>query len=570
MPVKDPTPTKRPKAPEIAEKARFKEEKPSPFSIEGIRRGAVASNIVKVFLVASGVIMAGGFIVSSLSPVPGVRGQNPAAANANANIAQVGTRTISNDQVEDLMARQEQYARQFGQSTTAASYLDSKKAALQSLTDNAATIEAAKKSGVEVSDADVDAKINQEIADSLKPQPGQTEAAFRRLIETKYGDMDKAKSTILAGITPSVRDGIRDSLYIEKLQKQAEAANKVTEDDLKRSLTKLNLYQIVVSPPLPKAGQMPDAKAGEAAVRAKAEKLLAQLKANPTLANFQAIAKAQSDDPVSKVKGGSLGDKLPSQLSPEIGDELAKAPGPIVGPLADLSGSQVIYFVAARKTELPKDYAKNKAKLLADFEKSEDAKAWQKRQDELKKSVPPQISDPALLAYTATQNNPDFFKQTPEAQKQARAGAIEQYKSALPNAAPMEAAAINYQMAQLYGAQGDKPQQLAALKAASDKEPNDPNLHLEYARALRDAGQPKVALAELKAASKRLDEAPSPPSPFGFNPDDATRQQLAAEFGLLKEPKLAQAERAKVKPAPMPGGMSGMPGGIQIQPQGAR
>ena len=571
MAVKEPTPTKRPKAPEIAEKARFKEEKPSPFSIEGIRRGAVASNIVKVFLVASGLIMAGGFIVSSLTPAPELSGQG-AVPGANTTIAQVGTRAISGAQLADIMDRQEQFGRQFGQTTTAASYLDSKKAALQSLTDNAAVIEAAKKSGVEVTDADVEAKINELIAQDLKPQPGQTEAAFRRLIETRYGSMDKAKAEILGGITQEQRDGIRDSLYVEKLQKQVEAQNKVTEDDYKRSVTKLDLYQIAVQPPLPKAGAAPDEKTSEAAARAEADKIAAQLKANPTLANFKTLAQKESDDPLTKPKGGALGFKLPAELGPEIGDVLAQAPGPIVGPLSNPGGAQSLFFIAGRKTELPKDYAKNKKTLLAEFEKAEDAKAWSKRQEELKKSVDAQISDPAILAYSATQQNPDFFKKSPEEQKKARAAAIAQYQSALPNASPIEAAAINLQMAQLYGAQGNKPGQLAALKAATEKEPNDASLRLEYARALRDAGQPKVALAELKAASQRLDEAPSAPTMFG-NPDDATRQQLAAEFGLLKEPKLAEAERAKIKPAQMPGGMGGLgglPPGVQIMPGGGQ
>ena len=568
MAVKEPTPSRRAKAPEIEPAGSYKSEKPSPFSIEGIRRGAVASNIVKVFLVASGLIMAGGFIISSLNPAPELRGQG-AVVGAGTTVAQVGERAVTGAQLQDTLARQEQYMGQFGQTTTAATYLASKQSALEGLTNQAAVIEAAKKSGVTVSDADVEAKINQEIGDILKPKPGQTEAAFRRQIESQYGSMDKAKADITSNITPEVRDGIRDGLYVEKLRKQVEAANRVTEDDYKRSVTKLKLYAIIVRPPLPKAGAQPDAKASEAQARARAEKIVAQLKVNPTLANFQSVAKTQSDDPQSKAKGGELGLVLPSQLGGETGDQLAKATTPLVGPIADASGAQQIFFIADRKTELPKDYQKNKAKLLADFEKTQDDQAWQKRQTELQKSVPAQIADPALQAY-ATQTGPDFFKQSPEGQKQARAGAIGQYQSALKNATPMEAAAINYQLAQLYGAQGQKPEQLAAFKAAVEKQPNDASLRLDYARALRDAGQPQVALAELQVASKRLDEAPSAPSMFGGNPDDDARKQLAAEFGLLKQPQLAAAERAKIKPQ-APGGMGGFPGGLQVMPQsGAR
>ena len=566
MPAKDSqTPTRRAKAPEPVEKARFKEEKPSPFSVEGIRRGAVASNIVKVFLVASGLIMAGGFIVSSLNPAPQLARQGGArAVDATQTVAQVGDKTISAGELAGTMDRQEQFMRQYGQTTTAASYFTGKQGSLDSLTANAATIAAAKAAGIQVTDADVDAKINEELDKSFKPQPGQSEAQLRRLIEAQYGSMEKAKADTLAKITPDQRDGIRDQLYVDRLQKQVEDANKVTEDDYKRSQTKLNLRQIVVRPPLPKgdAKTPTDPKAAQGEAQAKADKIVAQLKATPTAANFAALAKAQSDDPASKAKGGAIGWKLPAELGPEVGDALAKSSGTLVGPIADASGAQNIFFVAGRALKLPADYEKNKKKTLADFEKAQDDKAWSKRQDEIKKASTPTISDPSLLAYKA-QTDPAFFSKTPEEQKKTRAAAIEQYKAALPGGNELETAAINYQLAQLYGAQGNKPEQLNALKAASEKEPNDATLRVEYARALREAGQPKVALEQLQAASKHLDEAPSPPSPFGFNPDDATRGQIAAEFGLLKEPKLADAERAKIKPAMMGGGS----GGIQIQPQ---
>ena len=572
MPVKDSqTPLKRPKAPEIVEPARYKEEKPSPFSIEGIRRGAVASNIVKVFLVASGLIMAGGFIVSSLNPAPQLARTGGAGAfNATQTVAQVGDRNISAGALADSMARREQFMSQYGQSTTAASYFTDKQGTLEGLTANAATILAAKAGGIQVSDADVDAKINEDIDKSLKPREGQTQAQFRRAIETEFGSVEKARADTLAKITPDVREAYRDQLYVDKLQKQVEDANKTTEAQYKQSQTKLKLRQIVVRPPLPKpdAKTPVDPKAAQQEAQAKADKIAAQLKAAPTLANFVGVAKAQSEDALSKAKGGAIGWKLPSDLGAEIGDQLAKSSGQIVGPIADASGNQNIYFIEQRALKLPADYEKNKKKTLEDFEKAQDEKAWTKRQDEIKKASTPAIADPALLAYKA-QNDPAFLQKTPEEQKKTRAAAIEQYKSALPGGSDLETAAINYQMAQLYGAQGNKPQQLNALKNVSEKEPNDANLRVEYARALRDAGQPKVALEQLKAASKRLDEAPSPPSMFGFNPDDSTRGDLATQFDLLKEPQLAAAERAKIKPAAQPGiggMMGGAPGGIQIQP----
>ena len=567
---KSPTPVKRSKTPEIVEQARFKEERPSPFSIEGIRRGAVASNIVKVFLVASGLIMAGGFIISAFnSPSELADPSRRGLQNAGQPVAQLGEQTVTEGQLTQAIDRQEQFGRQFGQTTTVASYMTTRQGALDALTANAATIEAAKAAGIQVTDADVDAKINEEIDKSLKPQQGQTEAQFRRVIETQYGSIQKAKQETLDKITPDQREGVREQLYIEKLQKQVEDKNKVTEDDYKRSQTKLKLRQIVVRPPLPKAGEQPNPKSDEAIARAKADKLVAQLKAAPTAANFAAIAKAQSDDPISKAKGGEIGWKLPADLGTEIGDALAKSQGTIVGPIKDTGNGQNLFFVENRALKLPADYEKNKKKTLEEFEKKQDDQAWAKRQDEIKKASNPNISDPALAAFK-TLNDPQFYTKTSEEQKKTRAVAIEQYKSALPGESPLETAAINYQLAQLYNAQGNTGEQLKALKVATTEQPNDPNLRVEYARSLREANQPKLALEELKTASKRVDEAPSASSMFG-NPDDATRGQIAAEFGMLKEPKLADAERAKIKPATPPGMMGGGMGGggmggIQIQP----
>ena len=384
---KTPTPVKRSKTPEAVEKARFKEEKPSPFSIEGIRRGAVASNIVKVFLVASGLIMAGGFIISAFnSPTELADPSRRGLQNANQPVAQLGEQTVTEGQLVEAVDRQEQFGRQFGQTTTASSYMVTRQGALDALTANAATIEAAKAAGITVTDADVEAKINEEVDKSLKPQEGQTPAQFRRLIETQSGSLENARQEMMDRITPDVRESVREQLYIEKLQKQVEDKNKVTEADYKRSQTKLKLRQIVVRAPLPVAGATPNPKADEAAARAKADKLIAQLKAAPTAANFASIARAQSEDQVSKAKGGEIGWKLPAELGPEIGDALAKSEGTLVGPIKDAGGAQNIFFVEQRALKLPADYEKNKKKTLEEFEKTQDGQAWTKRQEEIKKS----------------------------------------------------------------------------------------------------------------------------------------------------------------------------------------
>ncbi len=555
----------------------YKEEKPSPLSIEGIRSGAVQSKLFKGFILLSGLVMAGGLIISGLNPTGQGPTNRPGAGRAPSTsaIATVGNRSITGVQLENTFAQQARMGEQFGQKVTAIDYLASKQRALQGLTDSAATVLAAQASGITVSDAEVDADIEKQISEALKPQQGQSEAAFRRLVETREGSMQAARDKMKGNVTPAFREEIRAKLLTENLEKQVKAANKVGEDDYKRSVTKLRLYQIVVRPDLPTPGAKDvQAETAKNAVKAQDEaaKLFGALKANATLANFQKTAKTSSDDLLTKAKGGDLGLKTPAEVfyGPQISEALAKSNANLVGPLKDTSGNQYLFFIAQRKLELPKDYAKNQKKLIADYKTQQDNAVWQKQQEAYKNAQTPEISDDALAAFHI--QNVDLTTASGDAQKKLREDAIARYNDALSGAGGMEAASINYQLAQLYRDQNDKPKQLEALDKAVKAAPSDANVRLEYARALHTGGKPKDALAQLKAASTAITASPSAPSPFGGgNPDDALRQQIAAEFDALKEPKLAQSERAKIPPPQAGqmggmGGMQGLPPGVSIVP----
>ena len=574
MPVKDPNsprpgvPT-RPKTTESLRSDVYKEEKPSPFSIEGIRSGAVQSKVFKGLIIASGLIMAGGLFVGGL----GDGGAGGGVAGTDV-VAKVGDEGVTQRQLSNALAQQEQFNSMLGQKTTVATYLDGKKRALENLTGGTAVLVAAQKSNIAVSESDIDVKIDKLISDELKPQNGQTAAQFRRATETQYGSLEAARTKLREGLD---REAVRKQLLVEKLEKQVKDENKVSEDDYKRSVTRLKLYQIVVRPELPKNAK--DLKAETEKLNAKAEteaaKLAADLKKTPTLANFKSVALKSSDDASTKAKGGDAGAKLPREIFPvEFGETLAKSTEKIVGPLKAPSGEQTLFFVENRKLELPKDFAKNKKKLLADFETERDNAAWQTRQDELKKQVTPEVTDPALVAFDA-QSSGDLFTKPVDQQKTAREAMLEQYTQAIQGKQGLEAAAIGLQMARLYSDLKRKPEQLVALNGAVENAPQDVDLRLEYVRALRDNGQAKPAQLQLQEASKILDDTPpTPPSPFGGgggDPTAATRAQIAGEFDALKQPKLAEAERRKIKPAaPMPmggaGGAGGLPPGIQIMP----
>ena len=559
MAVKDTKPT-----PRIKRKDEM-DEKPSPFSIDGIRTGAVQSAVVKGAVILSGLIMAGGLLIGGLAP--GGDSGGPVASNPNQTIAQVGSETLNGGQLQNTFERSQYMGQMYGQKTTVASFLRDKQSSLKQLTDNAANVVAAQKAGISASEAEIDKKIDEFIADRLKPQNGGSEAATLRNIQREFGTVEDAKTKWRADYD---RELVSKSILVEKLEKQIKDKNKVTEDDYKRSVTKLNLHQIVIRPELPK-GNPKDFKAQSEklalAAQSEATKLAATLGQNAKLPAFKAAALKVSDDEATKKKGGELGLKLPSEIyaDPSFPEVLSQTPKTLVGPLRAADGAQYLFFIAGRKTELPKDYAKTKKKTLADFETQKDNEAWQKQQSEYQKAVTPEISDNALAAFQI--QNEQIYSETDAAkQKTLREDALARYSDALKTSQGMEKAAISYQMAQLYRDLGQKPQQLTALKTAVESAPNDGNVILEYARLLRDS-KPKEVLAQLKAASKAIDDNPSPPSMFGGpNPDDDLRQQLATEFDLSKEPKLAALERAKIKPAAPNPMMGGNMGGLQIQP----
>jgi len=563
---------KEPKQPASRREPEFT-DKPSPFSIEGIRSGAVQSRVMKLVIVASGLIMAGGFAFQSLQP-SGIPRAGRRAQDAAQTIAAVGNQTVTGGQLEDAFARSEQFNSQIGQKTTVASYLSARQSALKQLTNQAALVEAAQKANIQVSDAEVDKEIDKQIGDlrQFKAQPGQSQGAFLRGIQQQY-KVNTLEEAIAAfkkdRVTPEGREQTRQKLLVDKLGDQTKSATVATEDDYKRSVTKLDLYQITVRPELPK-GNAKDFKAEQAklaaAARDKAAKLVAQLKANPTVAAFKAIAQKESSEVATKAKGGALGLKLPSQLpDPDLGKQLSQTPQNLIGPIDaknDAPGTQAIYFINARKTELPKDYDKNHKKLLADFQKSQGEAAWSKKQDELQRAVSPDVTDPALAAY---QLQSDLYTKQGAEQTKAREEALARYDIALQNTAGEEAAAINFQKSVIFRDGGKVPEEIGALKAAAQNAKNDAGVQFAFAQALKDGGQPKEALEQFKVAARTVDDNPSPPSMFGGpNPDDGLRQQIAMQYDLLKEPKLAAAVRAKIKPA-APGGMRGA-SPFQIQP----
>jgi tetratricopeptide (TPR) repeat protein len=378
------------------------------------------------------------------------------------------------------------------------------------------------------------------------------------------------------------RDAVSRQLMIDKLQQNFKDTNKVSEADYKKSVTKLNLRQIVIRPKAP-APTDKDPKAGEKSIaeaRARADKIVAQLKpltGGALSAQFATIAGKQSDDAATKTKGGAVGFKTPAEMSVPTGlrDALSNATTDLVGPLQDEASPTrdfYIFLIQGRQLELPKDYAKKKAQLLKDYETQRDNDAWSAQIEKIKKAAPVEIYDPALQAYKI--QSEQVVAASGAETDRLRREALAKYEESLGFAGPTQAAAIHYQMAHLYQELKQPAKQIENLQASIKNSGQSVMVRLELARALRETKKTKEAIAQLQEASKALTDNPPPASMFGGgNPADAMRMQISSEFETLGRRDLATAERARIAPPqgmpgmpPGMGGMQGLPPGVSMMP----
>jgi len=569
-------PSKPPIKSAIQQRQRVREEeqeyKGTMFSISGIRSMSLHSTGTKIVMGLLIVIFAVGFGLSTIGTqnMANLNGGSGGMTDGPDPVADVGAEHIVRKDFLNAYKRELEMAGEFGQPSGVADLLGIQQRSLQELTDDSAQYQDAMAQGIKITDADIDKKITDDINDQIKQEEGDNPANFRRRIEQQYSSMQD----YIDQQRPNYdRDKVSRQLAIDKLQKSVKDTVKLTEDDYKRSVTKLQLREIVIQPALPPANA-PDMKAAQAKsdadAKTRADKIFAEAQAAITDAAFAALAQKESDDVTTKTKGGDLGLKAPNDLpvSTAIKDALMNSTGSLVGPAQDdVTKYWYIFFVASRKLDLPKDYDKKKADLIKSYQDQRGDEKWEAYKDKITKAAQVTILDPGLSAYKMQME--DIVKATPTDQATLRQQAIDLYGQALKYSGGEQAAALYYQMAQLYAQMNVPDKQLQALQQSVGKYDTDPDTHIEYATALIAAKKNDDALNQLKLASKELDTNPSQPSMFGGNPDDARHERIAGELDELKQPQLAADERSKVKPPQQPpgggmGGMGGM-GGLQIK-----
>jgi parvulin-like peptidyl-prolyl isomerase len=202
-------------------------------------------------------------------------------------------------------------------------------------------------------------------------------------------------------------EDLREDLMLQQLQQRVVGRVSAGEQELVDSYDQTTLRTIAVSlqpPPsgtgspggTPK-GSQPVART-DAQARKRAEELMAEARQG---ADFAELARTQSDDPNAKSSGGLQPATVSSRMPPEWQRALASLKeGDISDPIKAGTG-YVIAKVEKRERALPKDFQKNKEKLLKQYIQQKQSQAWDSYGRELRQKAKVQVSDSELLAYQA-------------------------------------------------------------------------------------------------------------------------------------------------------------------------
>ncbi len=258
---------------------------------------------------------------------------------------------------------------------------------LNNLISQAVMRAAAKKAGLTVSDADIDKQIRDEktqLARGGKPVP---DADYERMLDMQGYSLS------------DYRQELKNMLLPQELRKSYESGQKLNEQDLLKTYDQARVRHILVS----------TSKVPEAQAKNKAEKILAEVKAGK---DFATLANENTDDPSNQPtkydpktkkmepsgpkKGGDLGVAPLSNYMPEFADAArALKPGQVSGIVKTSYGYHIIKM-EEYKRELPKDYEKNKVKLLEDFKKQKAQTAFGELMQKEEKSAKLVWSDQSL------------------------------------------------------------------------------------------------------------------------------------------------------------------------------
>lgn len=322
-------------------------------------------------------------------------------ALAGTAVAKIGELSVTRRMLDKIVDQQLRQFEMFGMPKPPADALDGYRlGALEMLKSQEAVVVAAKKEGITISDQDLAAGV-----DKVWAEQGRSVVAKQLSLSEKATDNEIEAALLKQNANLSIEgikaqmidpDAVRFRLYNDALRAALQAKKKVDPATVKKSLTRYKVRHILINW---------DAKTTEAAAKAKAEKLLAEVKADPT--KMADLAKKNSDDPGSKDKGGLYEWKKEelSSLVPEFKAAVEKLKAGETNPtvVRHKGGYSGFHVIRLEGIGAPDDFDKEQKKYIDDYTKAEVDKELTKLTEAIAPTLKLELLDPGLRVAQLTQ-----------------------------------------------------------------------------------------------------------------------------------------------------------------------
>jgi parvulin-like peptidyl-prolyl isomerase/Tfp pilus assembly protein PilF len=496
--------------------------------------------------------------------------------NLPRTIARVNGEEIPRQQYEQALIRLTQFG---SHRLSPQDWAFFKEQIFRELVDNELLRQEAYRRGLRVTRADINKRIDELVQLQLvsAKQQYERDKDFRDFVRRQYGSFDALASDLRRQLGRQ-RSAFEQDLLMEKLQRSIEQEVKVTEKDLLDTYTKFRLRHIFVSTDrfLPKGKQPTDQERAEAKRKAleRAKELRERVIKGE---DFAKLAEKESDDPVTKRKGGDLGELSLDAARWRIGeDAMSILPklkvGDVSEPIEGFNGYHIVKL-EGKRVEPPEDYNKvryrceekkcgniwlgergekkcpkcgstkikqigeRKKELLDELKQQRVQERRMRLLQELRERARIEIYDPELKAIVASRegNTEEAIRYYREALKIALENPEARRHFLFPDL-------IHYQLSRLYMGQGKLKEAEREIRKALDYS-DDNELHIQLGSILLLQGKKDAALKEF------MKVAESSPTP-------SQRLVLANYFEQLGRKDLAEKQRKLAEKEGGSGGLS--------------
>lgn len=423
---------------------------------------------------------------------------------------------------------------------------------LSSLIDAVLMRQAAKKEGIKVSSADLKKETDKQVQQVIS-QRFPEDKDWVRYVRKQNKSPEQVKAELAKEIS-SDPEALREQVSRTKLQEAVEAKVTISDAELTDSYTEVKASHILIDPK--KEAQKAEAQQagaakgqaaattpvdGDALAKKKAEDLLARVKKGE---DFAKLAKEFSDDPGSGARGGDLSWFKRGMMVKEFDEAAFKLQPNQVSELVKSDFGYHIIKATGRRSQLPKDFAKNKETYRQQVLGERKSRAWSEFQRNLTKEAQIEVDDPELAAYRllddnkqaeGTQKLEEAVKQNPQnvvalwelaslcEQKKDLARAISLLEQVTLNEEGATSPAVHLKLADLYLQQDPKDTARKALNeytAAFDRAAafsmQNFSVNMQVEQKLKQLGDTtKLAEVTKWLADYRKEQASNPMGGFG-------------------------------------------------------